>query len=110
MEKDEEAAAAQLGEERPAEDLEEAKKRRTLEKKLRQITDIDERQRQGFTLNADQLAKVSRKAELEAELQELVAPRAASDLQAKVAQLAELAKGGRNSELEAELRRLLCQQ
>jgi hypothetical protein len=110
MEKDEEVAAAQLGEERPAEDLEEAKKRRTLEKKLRQITDIDERQRQGFTLNADQLAKVSRKAELEAELQELVAPRAASDLQAKVAQLAELAKGGRNSELEAELRRLLCQQ
>jgi len=103
------------------EDAEDAKKRRTLEKKMRQILDIEQRLEQGQTLNPDQAAKLSRKAEIEADLQALGRSHTTSDatssleepasaLTEKVAQLAELAKGGKNAELEAELRRLLCQQ
>merc|ERR1712070_330066 len=113
-----EAAKISNYEELP-EDLEEAKKRRTLEKKLRQIQDIEERQRQGQTLNPDQLAKLSRKADVEVELRALstigtdtAEPPAspdAAEIAAKVAQLAALAKKGKNAELEVELRRLLCQ-
>jgi len=45
-----------------------SKSRKALEKKLRQIAEVEEKQRQGETLNDDQLAKLATKKELEAEL------------------------------------------
>mmetsp|Transcript_33065 Transcript_33065/g.61663 ORF Transcript_33065/g.61663 Transcript_33065/m.61663 type:complete len:328 (+) Transcript_33065:46-1029(+) len=44
-------------------------KRKNLEKKLRQIAELEEKQSRGETLNADQLAKLASKAELESALQ-----------------------------------------
>jgi uncharacterized protein with WD repeat len=45
-----------------------SKSRKALEKKLRQIAEVEEKQRKGETLSDDQLAKLATKKELEAEL------------------------------------------
>jgi len=46
------------------------KNRKAIEKKLRQIAEIEEKQRNGETLNADQEAKLATKKELEADLKQ----------------------------------------
>jgi len=47
------------------------KRRKTLQKKLKQIADLEEKQRNGRTLDAEQTAKVASKAAIEAEIKQL---------------------------------------
>jgi len=66
-----EAQVPALAEERVRNTEDEAKKRKAVEKKLRQICELEQRAARGEELNEDQVLKISGKSALEEELQKL---------------------------------------